>query len=130
VSCCGKTLQTGFDGVNRNLVYQLVDGTGAPFAGAYTLYESFSNFQKTPSSSGLPQPTATQVAVAAGGYPCDSQYAGYPFPAYLGSNEYASYTQTFSATVGVINYPLTTTVSISLGNFSGTPEDNVKITTP
>ena len=130
VGCDGTVHATGFDGVNKNLVYQLVDGTGAAFAGAYTLYESFSNFQKTPSNSGLGQPAATNIPIAAGHLPCDSQYAGYPYPKVLGSNEYSSYTQSFSATVGIINCPLTTKVSISLGNFNGTLEDNVTITTP
>lgn len=111
-------------------MYQLVDGTGAAFAGAYNIAESFSNFTKTPSSSGLKQPTALNANIPAGGLVGDYQYAGYKYPTYLGSNEHASYAQTFKVTVGATIYPLTTTVSISLGNFNGTPEDNVTITTP
>jgi hypothetical protein len=130
VSCSGNIWQTGFDGVNKNLVYQLVDGTGAPFAGAYTIYEGFSNFQKTPASSGLAQPPPTHADIPAGGYVCDSQYAGYLYPAVLGSNEHSSYIQSFSVTVGTVPFPISTTVSISLGNFTGMPEDNVTITTP
>jgi hypothetical protein len=62
--------------------------------------------------------------------PTDCQYAGYTYPATLGSNEHSSYTQTFFVYVLDLRYDLTTTVSISLGNFNGTPEDNVTITTP
>jgi hypothetical protein len=131
VNCAGNQKVSAFDGVARNLMYQLVDGTGAAYPGAYTIAESFSNFQKTPSNSGLGQPTATNADIPAGGLLADTQYAGYPYPATLGSNEHSSYTQNFSVTIGgTAKYPLTTTVSISLGNFNGTPEDNVTITTP
>ena len=130
VNCVGTVIVTGFDGVNRNLMYQLVDGTGTPFPAPYHIAESFSNFQKTPSNSGLKQPTALDADIIAGGLVGDYQYTGYPYPTYLGSNEYASYTQSWTVTVGGTIYPLTTIVSISLGNFSGTPEDNVTITTP
>jgi hypothetical protein len=130
VNCSGKQLASAFDGVARNLMYQLVNGAGIPFPAAYTISESISNFQKNPSNSGLPQPPATHVNIPAGGLVGDTQYAGYTYPKYLGSNEHASYTQSFSVTVSGQNYALTTVVSISLGNFNGTPEDNVTITTP
>jgi len=130
VDCNGDVLQTGWDGVNRNLMYELVDGTGAPYVGAYHIAESFSNFQKTPSNSGLTQPQARNADIPAYGLVGDYQYTGYKYPTYLGSNEYVSYTQSFTVTVGGTTYPLTTIVTMSLGNFSGTPEDNVKITTP
>jgi hypothetical protein len=52
------------------------------------------------------------------------------FSSSLGSNEHSSYTQTFFVYVLDLRYDLTTTVSISLGNFNGNPEDNVTITTP
>jgi len=108
----------------------LVDGTGAAFPSAYNIAESFSNFKKTPSNSGLGQPTATNSDIVAGGLVTDSQYAGYPYPTYFGSNENDSYTQNFTVTVCGTKYPLSTTVSISLGNFNGTAEANVTITTP
>jgi len=130
VDCSGKQRAVAFDGVARNLVYQLINGAGIPFPAAYTIYESFSNFQKNPSNSGLPQPTASNWPIAAGGLVTDCQFAGYTSPGALGSNEHASYTQNFSVAVSGITYPLSTTVSISLGNFNGTPEDNVTITTP
>ena len=60
----------------------------------------------------------------------DYQYAGFTYPTCLGSNDHSSYTQTWTATVGGTQYNLSTVVSISLGEFSGTPEDNVNITTP
>lgn len=130
VDCGNNTHETNWDGVNRNLMYQLLDGTGTPFVGAYTLTESFSNFQKTPTNSGLPAPTARQANVAAYGLAGDYQYTGYKYPTYIGSNENISYTQSFTVTVSGTVYPLTTIVSMSLGNFNGTPEDNVTITTP
>lgn len=130
VNCAGTVIVTGFDGVNRNLMYQLVDGTGAAFVGAYNISESFSNFQKTPTNSGLTQPQAQSADIPAYGLVGDYQYAGYKYPTYLGSNEHSSYTQSFTVKVGLTVYPLTTKVSISLGNFNGTSEDNVTITTP
>ena len=75
-------------------------------------------------------PQLTNANIAAGGFVRDSQYAGYPYPAVLGSNEHASYTQSFTVTAGGLFYILSTQVSISLGNFNGTPEDNVTITIP
>jgi hypothetical protein len=82
VNCAGTVIVSGFDGVNRNLIYQLVDSTGTPFPAAYHIAESFSNFQKTPSTSGLGQPTALQADVPAGGLTGDYQYAGYSYPTY------------------------------------------------
>jgi hypothetical protein len=41
-----------------------------------------------------------------------------------------TYNQIFSVKVGGVTYNLSTTVSVSDGNFSGTPQDNVSITTP
>jgi hypothetical protein len=130
VDCTGFPHMSGFDGVNRNLMYRLVDYTGAPFPGAYNIAESFSSFQKNPSNSGLTVPQPTNANIAAGGFVSDSQYAGYSYPAVLGSNEHAFYTQSFTVTAGGLFYILSTQVSINLGNFNGTPEDNVSITTP
>ena len=106
VNCAGTVIVTGWDGVNRNLMYELVDGTGAPYVGAYHIAESFSNFQKTPSNSGLPQPTALNADIPAGGFVGDYQYTGYEYPTYLGSNEYVSYTQSWTEQWAVRPIPL------------------------
>lgn len=70
------------------------------------------------------------VPIPANGYVTDAQFVGFTYPTCLGSNDHHSYTQNFSVTVGGVNYNLSTTVSISNGNFNGTPQDNVNITTP
>jgi hypothetical protein len=128
VDCSGATRATNFCGVNRNLIYELVDGTGTPIGFAYTIAEHFSNFSTT--NSALKQPTALSASIPAGGLVGDYQYAGFTYPTCLGSNDHSSYTQTWTVTVGGTQYNLSTVVSISLGEFSGTPEDNVNITTP
>lgn len=127
IDCGGVTRATNFCGVNRNLTYQLVDQTGAPFASAYTLSESFSNLSTTNPALGLPTP-AQNVPIPAGGYVTDAQFVGFTYPTCLGSNDHHSYTQNFSVVVNGVNYNLSTTVSISDGKFNGTAEDNVSIT--
>jgi hypothetical protein len=47
-------------------------------------------------------------------------------PPALGSNDHHSYSQNLSVQVGGKTYNLCTTVSISDGNFSGTPQDNMR----
>jgi hypothetical protein len=71
----------------------------------------------------LPHPPANGTVT-------DAQFVGFTYPSCLGSNDHHSYTQNFSVSVAGVNYNLSTTVSISNGNFSGTPTDNVAITTP
>ena len=128
VDCSGKPLATSFCGVSRNVTYQLVDTTGTAFKAAYNIQESFSNFSTT--NSAFKQPTATNASIAAGGLVNDTPFVGFTYPACLGSNDNVSYTQTFTVTVNGIPYPLSTVVSISMGSFNGTLEDNVPITTP
>ena len=65
VDCSGTVRETGFCGVNRNLMYQLLDGSGTPFVGAYTIRESFSNYQTT--NNNLRQPDAHTINVPAYG---------------------------------------------------------------
>lgn len=131
VDCGGVVQAQNFCGVNRNLTYQLVDQSASknPFPVAYNLSESFSNLSTTNPALGLPTPSQN-VPIAANAYVTDAQFVGFSYPTCLGSNDHHSYTQNFSASVGGVNYNLSTTVSISNGNFSGTPEDNVSITTP
>ena len=129
VDCGGVTRATNFCGVNRNLTYQLVDQNGNSFPAAYALSESFSNLSTTNPALGLPT-AATNVPEAANGIVTDAQFVGFTYPTCLGSNDHHSYTQNFSVTMGQSNFKLTTTVSISDGNFNGTAEDNVSITTP
>jgi hypothetical protein len=129
VDCGGVTRATNFCGVNRNLTYQLVDQNGAPFPVAYTLSESFSNLSTTNSALGLPT-ASTNAPIPANNVVTDAQFVGFRFPKCLGSNDHHSYTQNFSVTLGGVTYSLTTTVSISDGNFNGTLEDNVSITVP
>ncbi len=128
VDCGGTTHATNFCGVNRNVMYQLVDSAGAAFGLAYTITESFSNFSTTNSS--LKQPAARSANIPIGGLVGDYQYAGFTYPTCLGSNDHSSYTQKWTVTVGGKVYNLTTVVSISLGMFSGTAKDDVIITTP
>jgi len=128
VDCSGNTHATSFCGVRRNLMYQLVDTTGAAFQPAYNIQESFSNFSTT--YSGFKQPQAVNVNVAAGGLTSDTQFLGFTYPNCLGSNQNISENQTFTVTVGGTQYPLSTVVSISMGSFNGTLKDNVLITTP
>jgi hypothetical protein len=109
-------------------MYQLVDTTGAAFQEAYTIAESFSNFTTT--NSGLKEPTAVSANIPAGGLVGDYQYAGFTYPTCLGPNDHSSYKQTFNVTTGGHDYNLSTVVTISLGRFSGTDDDNVNITTP
>ena len=131
VDCGGATRATNFCGVNKNLTYQLVDQSASrnPFPVAYALTESFSNLSTTNPALGLPTPSKN-VPIPANGYVTDAQYVGFTYPNCLASNDHHSYTQNFSATVGGVTYPLSTTVSISNGKFSGTAQDNVSITTP
>jgi len=129
VDCGGVTRASNFCGVNRNLTYQLVDQTGAPFLPAYTISESFSNLSTTNSALGLPTPSQN-VPIPANGIVTDAQFVGFTYPKCLGSNDHHSYTQNFSVTAGGKIYNLSTAVSISNGNFNGTPQDNVSITTP
>jgi hypothetical protein len=129
VDCGEVTRASNFCGVNRNLTYQLVDQTGAPFLLAYTLSESFSNLITTNSALGLPTPSQN-VPIPANGIVTDAQFVGFTNPKCLGSNDHHSYTQNFSVKVGGVTYNLSTTVSISNGKFSGAPQDNVSITTP
>jgi hypothetical protein len=129
VDCGGVQRASNFCGVNRNLTYQLVDQTGAPFLLAYTLSESFSNLSTTNPALGLPTPSQN-VPIPANGIVTDAQFVGFTYPQCLGSNDHHSYKQNFSVKVGGVTYNLSTTVSISNGNFSGTPQDNVSITTP
>ncbi len=128
VDCSGTTHFTNQCGVNRNLMYQLVDTTGSAFALAYSIKEAFSNFSTT--NSALTVPAAVTASIPAGGLTGDYQFVGFTYPTCLGSNDHDSYTQTFTVTVGGSNYNLSTVVSISLGKFNGTAEDNVNITTP
>lgn len=130
VDCGGETRTTApFCGVNRNLTYQLVDQAGDPFPFPYLLSESFSNHITT--NPALPLPTASQgVPETANGIVTDAQFIGFTFPKCLAANDHHSYIQNFTATVDGQVFPLTTTVSISVGNFNGIPEDNVNITIP
>jgi hypothetical protein len=131
VDCGGVSRATNFCGVNRNLTYQLVDQstTGDPFPLAYTLSESFSNLSTTNSALGFPT-AFKNVPIPANNLVTDAHFVGFTYPTCLGSNDHHSYTQNFSVTVGGVTYNLSTTVSISDGNFNATPQDNVSITTP
>jgi hypothetical protein len=131
VDCGGVTRTINFCGVNRNLTYRLVDQSASknPFPIAYTLTESFSNLSTTNPGLGLPTPSQN-APIPANGYVTDAQFVGFKYPTCLGSNDHHSYTQNFSVNVGGVTYNLSTMISISNGNFSGTPQDNVSITTP
>jgi hypothetical protein len=78
VDCGGVQRAANFCGVNRNLTYQLVDQSGAPFQSAYTLSESFSNLSTTNSALGLPTP-AQNVPIPANGYVTDAQFVGFTY---------------------------------------------------
>lgn len=101
---------------------------GRPSGSDTTYRSNFSNFSTT--NSALKVPVARSADIAAGALVGDYQYIGFTYPTCLGSNDNASYTQTFTVTVGTNVFPLTTVVSISDGNFSGTAKDDVTITTP
>jgi hypothetical protein len=129
VDCGGKLRASNFCGVNRNLTYILVDSTGAPFAPAYSLNESFSNLSTTNTALGLPA-AVKKAPIPANGFVTDAQFVGSTYPTCLASNDHHSFTQKFSVVVNGMTYNLTTTVSISDGKFNGTAEDNVTTTVP
>lgn len=122
--CGGVVHAINFCGVSRNLVYQLLDTTGAPFKSAYTLTEYFGEFISIPSGV-FTAPPQRSVDIAAGGLVTDAQFIGFTAPTCLGYNNYASYVQFFTVTVNGVDYPINPEVSISLGSFNGTLEDNV-----
>jgi hypothetical protein len=103
--------------------------TENPFPLAYSLSESFSNLSTTNSALGLPTPSIN-IPELANAIVTDAQFVGFTYPICLGFNDHHSYTQNFSVTVGGTAYNLSTTVSISDGNFSGNPQDVVGITIP
>ena len=131
VDCGGVTRATNFCGVNRNLTYQLVDQSVSrnPFPVAYSLSESFSNLSTTNPALGLPTPSQN-IPIGVNQYVTDAQFVGFTYPKCLGSNDHHSYNQNFSVSVGGVTYNLSTTVSISNGNFNGTLRDDVTISIP
>jgi len=112
-------------GVYRNLAYELVDQVGEPITDAFTVAESFDNYQGPDSA-----PDAVTVNILAGHIIGDTQYFGRAFPACLGSNDHQSFKQHFSVTINGMSYNLSTVVTISEGKFSGTAKVDVDITTP
>jgi Big-like domain-containing protein len=126
--CSGNAVATKFCGEHRNLTYDLVDKNGQTVDQTYQITESFSNFSSTiPGDSIPPAKTVTILA----GYPAsDIQLIGFTGGLCLASNDHDSMTQTFSVAIAGRSFPLTTVVTISRGNFSGTAKVDAIITTP
>ncbi|MGH9434999.1 MAG: hypothetical protein ACRD06_03255, partial [Terriglobia bacterium] len=93
-----------------------------------SITEVISDFTST--IPGDTPPQEGSVGVAAGQDFQDLQYLGAAAPSCPGSNDHESFTQQFYVSAVGSRFPLTTVISITRGNFSGTAEVNSTITAP
>jgi len=133
VDCSGNVTQNQC-GVYRNYTFMVVDQNRSEFLTPYTITESFSNFTSTIPGDTQPAPRTSSNSDPTNFFASDIQYVGFTtsptFPMCLASNDNDSFTQNFTVTVNGQAYPLTTTISIQRGRFSGTYEVNSTITKP
>jgi hypothetical protein len=133
VDCAGNVVLANQCGVYRNYSYDLVDQNETVINATYQITELFSAFSSTIPGDTIPS-TMGPITILAGSAASDTQYTGFTtsstHPMCLASNDHDSFRQTFSVTLSGKAYPLTTTIGISRGRFSGTYEVNNSITRP
>jgi hypothetical protein len=124
---------TGVCGGYIWLTYDVADQSGNQITnGTVTITESFSNFSPSPYPFSQPTPVSTSLNLA-NEFVTDIQAVwDLSPPACLGANLSGSFNQGFAATVGSVNYPLTTVVGVAEGtNSQGVASSfTVSITTP
>lgn len=112
-------------GVYRNYAGDLADQDGDPLNVAYSLTETFTDYQGPVST---PPPTTFQISAT--GFANDTMWFGKIYPMCLGANENETFNQHLSVTIGGNSYVLTTVIHIERGRFNGTPRVTSTITTP
>jgi ABC-type Fe3+/spermidine/putrescine transport system ATPase subunit len=128
----GNVKASGVCGGYQWIPYALWDQSVSRITnGTATIAESFSNFSPLPDPFGQPTPDSVTVNLASGGIIADIQAIWYNPPACPVADSSDSFNQQFTATVGTVNYPLTTLVSVAEStNSQGLPSFDVSITTP
>ena len=119
----GLTNEEGGCGVTRLLTYTLLDQGGQPILSDDTIKENLTNYMGPPNT----EPDEKTVAMQSGVF---DDRIGYTIPE-CPPPFTATLTQTFTVTVGMKSYNLTTVNSITMGrNASGTKFVTVTNTTP
>jgi len=129
----GTTIATGVCGGYQWLAYTPTDQSGNQISnGTIVITEAFSNFSPASASDsfGYPNPNAGTMYLP--GYFGDTQaiWSKDP-PSCEPASKSDSFNQTFTATIGKVDYTLTTAVTIARStNSKGIPSFNISITTP
>jgi hypothetical protein len=131
-------------GVYRNLAYLIVDqevpAQVIQGLNNVQILEAFSNFSGTLPAPTPPAPQSLDLVNCPGGIGSSQCGADFTDLVYMGHtntclavNETQSFTQAFSVTIGTspgAQFPITTTNSVSRGNFNGTLKADVTISKP
>jgi hypothetical protein len=128
----GTIVATGVCGAYQWLTYTPTDQSGNQINnGTIAIQEAFSNFSPSPDPFPAPTPSSATVNLP-GGYLGDTQGLWGPDPPDCQPAEASdSFNQKFTATVGSVNYSMTTVVTIVRStNILGMPTFDVSITTP
>jgi hypothetical protein len=131
VEISGTTAATGVCGGYQWLTYTPTDQSGNQINNGTILFtEAFSNFSPSPDPFGEPTPNSGTVNLP--GYLGDTQAVWIKTPpACEPASKSDSFNQSFTATVGGVNYSLTTVVTVARStNSTGVPSFNISITTP
>ena len=124
VALSGQVLATGVCGVYRNYAFDLVDQSGAVINAAYALTEHFTDYQ---GPYGVPSDLTSSIP--ANTWATDTQFiGGSPPPACLANNVNETMNQSFSVTVGLWIFDLTTLINIQRGNFNNALAVNETVT--